>query len=263
MAGKVGGASGLRSRNYLIQAGLLRERIADPTVHPFTVPSIRAFERMNFDMPVTFLVGENGSGKSTLLEAIAIAWGFNPEGGSRNFSFSTRASHSDLHKALRLARGVHRAGDGFFFRAESYFNLATQIEELDKGPGGPPIMASYGNKSLHEQSHGESFLAVVKNRFNGSGFYVLDEPEAALSPTRQMSLLSLMHDLVTDGAQFLIATHSPILMAYPHATIFQMTDDGPQEIAYRDTEHFTVTRRFLNQPEEMLEVLLDRDLYGD
>jgi len=255
MVGKAGGSSGLRSRNYLIQASLLRERIADPNVHPFTVPAIRAFERMNFDMPVTFLIGENGSGKSTLLEAIAIAWGFNPEGGSRDFVFATRESHSALHKCLRLARGKHRAGDGFFLRAESFYNLASTIENL----GG----TRYGKIPLHEQSHSESFLALVTNRFNGSGFYVLDEPEAALSPTRQMSLLSLMHDLATDGAQFLIATHSPILMAYPHATIFQMTDEGPQEIAYRDTEHFTVTRRFLNQPEEMLEILLDRDLYGD
>jgi predicted ATPase len=263
MAGK-NGLSGLRARNYLIQVALLRERVLDLGAYPFTVPSIRAFEKLSLEKPVTFLVGENGSGKSTLLEAIATAWGFNPEGGTRNFSFSTRTSHSDLHRFLRLARGVRRAGDGFFLRAESYFNLATNIEELDREPfGGPPIINSYGAKSLHEQSHGESFLALVTNRFNGSGFYVLDEPEAALSPTRQMSLLSLMHDLVTDGAQFLIATHSPILMAYPDAAIFQMSDDGPHEIAYRDTEHFSVTRRFLNQTDEMLEVLLNRDLYGD
>lgn len=234
---------------------LLRDRVADFDVYPFNVPAIRSFDRLNFDQPVTFLVGENGSGKSTLLEAIAIAWGFNPEGGSRDFVFATRESHSELHKVLRLARGRHRAGDGFFLRAESFYNLASTIENL----GG----TRYGRKSLHEQSHGESFLALVTNRFNGSGFYVLDEPEAALSPTRQMSLLSLMHDLVTDGAQFLIATHSPILMAYPHATIFQMGEDGPYEIPYRETEHFAVTKRFLDQPEEMLEVLLNRDLYGD
>jgi len=247
--------SGLRSRNYLIQVSLLRERAVDLEVHPFTVPAIRAFDRINLEKPVTFLVGENGSGKSTLLEAIAIAWGFNPEGGSRDFNFATRDSHSELHKCLRLIKSTQRAGDGFFLRAESFYNLASTIENL----GG----TRYGAKSLHEQSHGESFLALVTNRFNGSGFYVLDEPEAALSPTRQMSLLSLMHDLVADGAQFLIATHSPILMAYPDAAIFQMSDDGPYEIAYRDTEHFTVTRRFLNQTEEMLEVLLNRDLYGD
>ena len=192
--------------------------------------------------------GENGSGKSTLLEAIAIAWGFNPEGGSRDLRFTTRDSHSALHKHLRLSRGRRRAGDGFFLRAESFYNLASTVDEL----GG----TRYGKKSLHEQSHGESFLALVTNRFNGSGFYVLDEPEAALSPTRQLSLLALLHDLVIDGAQFLIATHSPILMAYPHATIFTMGEEGPREVSYRATEHFTVTRRFLNDPDAMLKTLL-------
>jgi predicted ATPase len=258
-----GRQSGLRARNYLIQVELRRDRVESWDEYPFTVPAIRAFERLPLKQPVTFLIGENGSGKSSLLEAIAVAWGFNPEGGSRNFSFSTRASHSNLHEFLRLTRSIRRAGDGFFLRAESYFNLATNIEDLDKEPfGGPPIINSYGGKSLHEQSHGESFLALVTNRFNGRGFYVLDEPEAALSPTRQLSLLALMHDLVTDGAQFVIATHSPILMAYPNATIFQMSDDGPFEIPYRETEHFLVTRRFLEDPETMLEIVLNPDLYG-
>src|SRR6185437_11478218 len=204
---------------------------------------------------VTFLIGENGSGKSTLLEAIAVAWGLNAEGGSRDFNFATRASHSDLYKYLRLSRSLHHAGDQFFLRAESFYNLATTIEEL-RGE-------RYGPISFHEQSHGESFLALVTHRFNGSGFYVLDEPEAALSPARQLSLLVLMHDLAADGAQFVIATHSPILMAYPHAAIFQMSEDGPFEVPYRETEHFMVTRRFLNDPEGMLEIVLNRDIYGD
>jgi predicted ATPase len=247
--------AGLRSKNYLLEAVLLRGTVPDFAAYPFSVPAIRAFDRLKLEKPVTFLVGENGSGKSTLLEAIAIAWGFSPEGGSRDLRFTTRASHSELHSHLRLSRGRYRAGDGFFLRAESFYNLATTVENL----GG----TRYGEKSLHEQSHGESFIALVTNRFNGSGFYVLDEPEAALSPSRQLTLLSLMHNLVTDGAQFLIATHSPILMAYPNATIFQMSDDGPFEIAYRETEHYAVTKRFLNQPEEMLDVLLNPDLYGD
>jgi predicted ATPase len=248
---KAGKTSGLRARNYLTQVELLRDRVTDWEVHPFTVPVVRAFDRLSFDQPVTFLVGENGSGKSTLLEAIAIAWGLNAEGGSRDLRFATRESHSDLYKYLRLARGLHRAGDQFFLRAESFYNLASTVEDL----GG----TRYGNISLHEQSHGESFLALITNRFNGSGFYVLDEPEAALSPARQLALLALMNDLVSDGAQFLIATHSPILMAYPHATIFQMSEDGPYEIAYRDTEHFSITRRFLNDPEAMLEIVLNGD----
>ena len=247
--------SGLRARNYLIQVELLRDGVENWDEYPFAVPAIQALDRLTFDRPVTFLIGENGSGKSTLLEAIAVAWGLNAEGGSRDLRFTTRESHSDLYKYLRLCRGRHRAGDQFFLRAESFYNLATTIEDL----GG----TRYGDVSLHEQSHGESFLALVTNRFNGSGFYLLDEPEAALSPTRQMSLLALMHDLVTDGAQFVIATHSPILMAYPDATIFQMSDDGPFEIPYRETEHFLVTRRFLEDPERMLEIVLNRDLHGD
>jgi predicted ATPase len=250
-----GRQTGLRARNYLIQLEFLRDRVEDWAVYPFDVPAIRAFDRLSFERPVTFLIGENGSGKSTLLEAIAVAWGLNAEGGSRDLRFSTRDSHSDLYKYLRLCRGRHRAGDQFFLRAESFYNLATTIENL----GG----SRYGNISLHEQSHGESFLALVTHRFNGSGFYVLDEPEAALSPARQLSLLALIHDLVADGAQFVIATHSPILMAYPHAAIFQMSEDGPFEIPYRETEHFQVTRRFLNDPEGMLEIVLNRDIYGD
>jgi predicted ATPase len=245
--------SGLRSKNYLIGATLLRDQVPSFDEYPFNIPAIRHLSELEFDQPVTFLVGENGSGKSTLLEAIAVRWGLNPEGGSRNFAFSTRASHSNLYEYLRLARGVHRAGDGFFLRAESYFNLATKIDELDSVPSfGPPIIDSYGKKSLHAQSHGESFIALVKHRLNGSGFYVLDEPEAALSPSRQLSLMTLMHELVADGAQFLIATHSPILMAYPLSTIFLMGSDGPRAVSYRSTEHYAITKRFLNDPEGML-----------
>jgi predicted ATPase len=248
--------SGLHSKNYLISVSLRRDEVPSFDEYPFNIPAIRHLDHLEFDQPVSFLVGENGSGKSTLLEAIAVAWGLNPEGGSRNFAFSTRQSHSDLNRYLRLSRGVHRAGDAFFLRAESYFNVATQIEKLDEEFSfGPPIIDSYGGRSLHEQSHGESFIALVKHRFNGSGFYVLDEPEAALSPSRLLSLMTLMHELVADGAQFLIATHSPILMAYPLATIFLMDPDGPREVSYRATEHYTVTKRFLNDPEGMLEKL--------
>ncbi len=243
--------SGAGSKNYLIGAELLRDKVPSFGKYPFNIPAIYNLRDIVFDQPVSFLVGENGSGKSTLLEAIAVAWGLNAEGGSRDLRFTTRESHSELYSCLRLARGRYRAGDSFFLRAESFYNLASTVEAL----GG----TRYGKISLHEQSHGESFLALVSNRFNGSGFYVLDEPEAALSPTRQLSLLALMHDLVTDGAQFLIATHSPILMAYPHATIFTMSEEGPREISYRATEHYTVTKRFLNDPEGMMRRVLEPD----
>jgi predicted ATPase len=247
----------LRRQNYLLEASLLREQVASFDDYPFNIPAIAALDTIAFEKPVTFLIGENGSGKSTLLEAIAVSWGMNAEGGSRNFNFATRDSHSVLSAHLKLSRSLRTAKDNFFLRAESFYNLATVIEDLGLHGVGPRSWASYGRKSLHEQSHGESFLTMFMNRFNGKGFYVLDEPEAALSPTRQLSVISVLHELVGQGAQFIIATHSPILMAYPDAAIFQMTDEGPQPVAYRDTEHFQVTRRFLENPERMLEILME------
>ncbi len=192
------------------------------------------------------------------MEAIAVSLGFNAEGGSKNFRFGTRRSHSELHAYLRIAKGVRRPRDGFFLRAESFFNVATEIERLDEGPGGPPVINSYGGRSLHEQSHGESFLALMTERFGGEGLYILDEPEAALSPQRQLAVLSRIHDLVQDKSQFIVATHSPILMAYPDARIFQCSEDGISQVAYEDTEHFQVTRDFLANPQRMLQVLMQR-----
>lgn len=220
---------------------------------------MRGLDVLDLHPAVTFLVGENGSGKSTLLEAIAVSLGFNPEGGTRNFRFGTRESHSDLHRYLRLSKGIARPRDGFFLRAESFFNVATEIEKLDAEPAmGPPVIDSYGGKSLHEQSHGESFLALMTHRFGGQGLYLLDEPEAALSPQRQLAVLSLLHDLVRDNSQFVIATHSPILMAYPDAVIYHLSPDGVERIEYEETEHYRVTRDFLLRPQRMLNVLLDR-----
>lgn len=175
------------------------------------------------DTPVTFLVGENGSGKSTLLEAIAVSCGFNAEGGTRNFTFSTRATHSELGEYITVAKRRYPR-DGFFLRAESFYNVATNIDEMDEEPSfSPRLIDSYGGVSLHSQSHGESFLALVQNRFGGEGLYLLDEPEAALSPTRQLTLLGEMHQLVERNSQFIIATHSPILMAYPGARIYELS----------------------------------------
>jgi predicted ATPase len=245
--------------NFLLRVSLLRDRVPSFDAFPFAIPAIGGLEELIFEHPVTFLVGENGAGKSTLLEAIAVAWGLNPEGGSRNFNFSTRASHSGLADQLRLSRSLRRVVDSFFLRAESYFNVATEIEELDREPGpGAKIIGSFGGKSLHEQSHGESFVALMMNRLRGNGLYLFDEPEAALSPQRQLSFLSRMHDLVREGSQFLIATHSPILMAYPNATIWLLADGPPRPVAYRDTEHYMVTRNFLSRTEQMLDILLDR-----
>jgi predicted ATPase len=251
-------ASASDARNFLVQLRLLREKVPSFDAFPFSIPAIGGLDEMAFDQPVTFFVGENGAGKSTLLEAIAVGLGLNAEGGSRNFRFATRESHSGLNAFLRLGRSPRRVRDSYFLRAESFFNVATEIEALDGAPGGGKVIDAYGGKSLHEQSHGESFFALFMNRLRGDGLYFLDEPEAALSPTRQLSFLSRLHELVGQGSQFLIATHSPILMAYPDAAIYLMADGAPRRIAYRDTEHFTVTRDFLTRTERMLDILLDR-----
>lgn len=252
------------AEHYLLRASILWDKVEDRGVYPFNLPAVRNFDGFSFHPKVTFIVGENGSGKSTLLEAVATAWGFNPEGGTKNFNFSNRASHSPLNSALRLIKSPKRARDGFFLRAESYFNVGTNIEQMDEEPGlGPPVINSYGGKSLHEQSHGESFFALFNHRFGGNGLYILDEPEAALSPTRQMSMLSRMHELIGQKAQFIIATHSPIIMSYPDAAIHQIGPKGLDQIAYEDTEHYQVTRDFLNRHEVMLDLLLTDDCKAD
>jgi predicted ATPase len=243
--------SSLDASHYLLDLKLLPERVPSFDDYPFTLPAVRQLGTLKLHSKVTFIVGENGSGKSTLLEGIATAWGFNPEGGSRNFNFQTRAPHSNLHQCLRLAKGIARPNDGFFLRAESFYNVATEIDDLG-------VVDSYGGQSLHQQSHGEAFFSLMMNRFRGKGFYVLDEPEAALSPTRQLAMLARMHELVGLDSQFIIATHSPILMAYPDADIYQIDDTGLIRTAYEDTEHYVVTRDFLSNRDRHLELLLGR-----
>ncbi|QUD87342.1 AAA family ATPase [Phenylobacterium montanum] len=239
------------ARHYWISARFERREGWDAEVYPFNLPAVRYLEELVFHPKVTFLVGENGAGKSTLIEALAVAWGFNAEGGSQNFGFATRASHSELHRFVRPVRSARRAKDGFFLRAESLFNVATQVESLG--------VSGYGPRSLHEQSHGESFLALMDHRFRGDGLYILDEPEAALSPNRQLSFLVRMHELIGQRSQFIIATHSPIILGYPDAWIYQASADGLTRIDYEDTDHFQVARSFLNHRQTMLETLLAED----
>jgi predicted ATPase len=231
----------------------------DPDVaarYPWNLPVIRALEQgLALHPKVTYLVGENGSGKSTLLEAIAVAAGLNPEGGTSNFAFSTRESHSELWESLRLVRGVRRPATDFFLRAESVFTSASYLDELAR-ESGPDVLASYGGRSLHEQSHGESFLAVMMNRFGADGFYVMDEPEAALSAQNCLTCLRRIHDLVGQGSQFVIATHSPIIAAYPEAVIYECSSTGLQAVEYEQADMVRVFRAFVSDRERILALLL-------
>ena len=214
------------------------------------IPAISGVEQISFTHPVTFFVGENGSGKSTLLEAIAVAYGFNPEGGTRNYNFSTYDSHSQLCQAIRLSKGVRRAAYGYFLRAESFYNVATKEEEYSRGPGGRP-------QHFHEKSHGESFLALVQNNFRANGLYLLDEPEAALSPQRQLTLLMEIDRCAKEGSQFMIVTHSPILLGFPGAEILCFDDGRIHPCAYEETESYQVTAMFINSREQILKRLLE------
>ena len=207
-------------------------------------------EPMEFSKPVTIFVGENGTGKSTILEAIAVAMGFNAEGGGREHRFATRDSHSELWRLLTTVKTAF-PDDGFFLRAESFYNTSSYIDQSGSRLG------RYGYRQLHTRSHGEAFLALVQNRFEGHGLYLLDEPEAALSPQRLLSLLVAIHDLVELDSQFILATHSPIVMAFPGAEIKLFDESGVHSVDYRDTEHYRITRQFINDPERILKYLLE------
>lgn len=235
---------------FVSEVVLLRDRVEDWSRYPFSIPAVNRLESLALHPKVTFLVGENGSGKSTLIEAFAAVVGLNPEGGSQNLRFSTAASESELHSVLRVVRGARRPRTAFFLRAESFFNVATVVDQLG-------VQASHGGRSLHEQSHGESFLALVTERFGADGLYLLDEPEAALSPQRQLALLAEFDRLARrDRSQLIVATHSPILLAYPHARIYALAPDGLAEVQYEDTEHYALTRDFLLNRDRYLRRLL-------
>ena len=220
------------------------------------IPVIRNLEKLDFSRSVTFFVGENGTGKSTLLEAIAVAYGFNPEGGTINYRFSTFQDVSELSESIRMVKGYRRAKSGYFFRAESFFNVASKAEEYRDGERKDVYYARYGGKSLHEQSHGESFLRYIQS-FDREGLYIMDEPEAALSPQRQLSLLIQISEMVKKGSQFIIATHSPILLGLPGAEILSFEGEKIHPCAYEETESYQVMELFINNREEMLRRLLD------
>ncbi|MBW5470162.1 AAA family ATPase [Brevibacillus formosus] len=232
---------------YLRTIKLLREDFPNTKEYPFHLPSLRKLEAIELASSVTFFVGENGSGKSTLLEAVAYQCGFHTAGGSRNNFYEVHRSEASLGDYIRLS-WLPKITNGFFLRAESFYQFASHIDQM-----GSESYKNYGGRSLHDQSHGESFFALFANRFNGRGIYLLDEPEAALSPKRQIAFLYVMRDLVEEGAQFIIATHSPILLGYPGATILNFDESPVQEVNYRDTEHYQLTRRFLEKPDLFLD----------
>ncbi|MCM3587560.1 AAA family ATPase [Mesobacillus maritimus] len=247
----------LYSSQFIRRINLKREEVPSFHHYPFNLPSLKTLDELILHPKVTFFIGENGMGKSTLLEGIAVALGFNPEGGSFNFQFSTYDSHSPLGDYLKIIKGVERPKDGFFLRAESFYNVASNIEEMDREVLGPPVINSFGGTSLHEQSHGEAFFATFLHRFRGNGLYILDEPEAALSPLRQMSMITRIHDLVQEQSQLIIATHSPIIMAYPEATIYEFTEDGICERKLEDTNHYRIMKQFFDDPSRMVHHLLN------
>ena len=236
---------------YINKISLKRDEIENFNKYPFDIKIIKELTGIELTSRVTFFVGENGTGKSTFIEAIAMASGLNPEGGTQNFSFSTFDDYSNLYKYLRISKfGIPKTK--FFLRAESFYNVATNIDE-NRHNG--PLNLSYGG-SLHECSHGESFIQLIQNRFTDHGLYILDEPEAALSPSRQMALLCLIDDLVKEGSQFIIATHSPILIAYNKGKILNLNDDF-KEIRLEDTDIYNTYKEFLNNPYGMQKILFN------
>ncbi len=220
--------------------------------YPWSIPAVQAlWDRLDLDAPVTFVVGQNGSGKSTLIEAIAVAAGMNAEGGSSGFMHSSRDSHSPVGDVLTLARGYRRPRTDFFLRAESVFTVATYLEQLPDAP-----LRAYGGRSLHEQSHGESFLAIALHRLGPGGLYLLDEPEAALSFQGQLALLLRIKELADHGAQWIVATHSPVLVACPGARILLCDEDGIRAIEFDEVPSVQELRRFLRDPERQIQLLL-------
>ncbi|MDO4168902.1 MAG: AAA family ATPase [Lachnospiraceae bacterium] len=215
------------------------------------IESIHSLNKLEFTKPVTFFVGENGSGKSTLLEAIAISYGFNPEGGTKNYLFSTYDSHSELHEAMTVSKSYRKPNWGYFFRAESFYNVATKEEEYSD--------ITHPSERYHQKSHGESFLALAQRQLRPNGIYLLDEPEAALSPQRQLTLLMQIYECAKHGSQFMIVTHSPILLGLPNAEIWNFDDGLLHLCEYEETDSYQITEMFINNRNLLLDRLLTKD----
>ncbi len=238
--------------NQFIRSVLIDWSKIDENSYLRDIDAIRGLERLEFSRPITFFAGENGSGKSTLLEAIAISYGFNPEGGTKNYHFSTYDSHSELCEAIRISKGYRKPSWGYFLRAESFYNVATKEKEY----------ANFAHPSaeLHKKSHGESFLDIAQTHLSPNGIYFLDEPEAALSPQRQLTLLRQIYQCANQGAQFVIVTHSPVLLGIPDAEILLFDDGLIHTCAYQETGSYRVTEMFIRNREKLLKTLLEDEL---
>jgi predicted ATPase len=234
---------------FLREISRKRNEVPSFDEYPFNIPAIRQLSVLELHPYVTFSVGENGTGKSTLAEGIAVAMGFGPEGGTKNVQVETADTVSELHNFLKTVKSFKKPKDYYFLRAESFYNIATYMDRTG-------YLSGYGGKSLHDRSHGEAFMATLTNKLRGKGFYIFDEPEAALSATRQMAALTAIHRLVEDESQFIVTTHSPILLAYPRSKIAYLDGSGITETSYEDTEHDSVTRQFLNNYKEMVDILM-------
>jgi len=239
----------LEAKPYLRSVQIKANMQADWSIYPFAIPAVNDIEHLTFHPDVTFFVGENGSGKSTIMEAIALALGFSEEGGTLNVRLNSASSSSGLFQYLRMIKSFKKPKDYYFLRAESYYNVGTYMNEVG-------YVKSYGG-NIHACSHGESFLKLLTNKLQGEGLYLLDEPEAALSPSMQFVALSAIHELCKNHSQLIIATHSPILLAYPNAKIYHFSDSGIREIQYEETEHFRVTHDFLNNYQKRIQQIMD------
>lgn len=243
-------------KHYITSIRLRDDIKFDTQIYPFNLSVIGNLKEIFFHENVTFFTWENGSWKSTLLEAIAVQYGFNPEWGSKNFNFSSNNTHSELEKYIRISKGIHLPKDWYFLRAESYYNVASHIDDLDKEESfWAPIINSYGWISLHEQSHWESFFSLFMERLWWNWIYILDEPEAALSPQRQLALLVRMNELINNNSQFIIATHSPILLSYPNAKIIEIDEFWYTEPTFKDTQNYSTYKSFMENPERMIQKL--------
>lgn len=254
----------MQNNIYIKGIKLKREIPSDNYLsHLDVIKHLKNMDMLEFNKQVTFLVGDNGVGKSTLIEAIAINYGFNPEGGTRNYNFKTKRTHSALCDYITLVK-TPISKTGYFLRAESFYNTLSYLDYIyeEQYTDRDYFLHLKENDILsfsrHDQSHGESFLSTIED-FMGNGLYIFDEPEAALSPTGILKLISLIHNLENKNSQFIISTHSPMLLAYPNALIYEITGNGITPVKYNETMHYTLTRRFLEKPDEMLNLLLDKD----